>query len=268
VQHTHLGPGLLPDQDGRLRSPARRRYSDLTITESLTAGTVQVVDANPLTDIVPSNFNVTDLVTTRTGSATGPACTRSGNTVNCAGPRTLGPDAGQLTITITATAVAKSTNGKCDAVSNTVFTGTVGAPVSQVIEPTTILPAKGPRACGLKANDEDEDDKPKLTKAQRKQLERTNASNLDQEKTEGDVVGVRCSSSDPELKVRRGFISKPSETPYVLIGTADGVQQVVFTKGVRSKCDDIQVGDYLEAEGTKEHEQLFYADHDVEIRHR
>src|SRR5688572_23289402 len=36
-----------------------------TITESLTAGTVQVVDPNPLTDLVPANFNVTDLVTTR-----------------------------------------------------------------------------------------------------------------------------------------------------------------------------------------------------------
>src|SRR5262249_21768020 len=61
-----------------------------TITESLTAGTVQVVDTNPLTDIVPANFNVTDLTFTRSGAATGPACTRAGNTVTCAGPRTLG----------------------------------------------------------------------------------------------------------------------------------------------------------------------------------
>ena len=56
-----------------------------TITESLTAGTVQVVDPNPLTDLVPANFNVTDLVTTRTGSAAGAVCTRAGNTVNCLG---------------------------------------------------------------------------------------------------------------------------------------------------------------------------------------
>lgn len=238
------------------------------ITESLTAGAVQVVDNNPLTDIVPANFNVTDLATTRTGAATGPACTRAGNTVSCVGPRTLGPGAGQLTITITATAVLQSTNGKCDAVNNTVFTGVVNAVFSQVTEPTTILPEKGPQACGLKANDEDEDDEPKLTKEQRKQRERTNSGNLDQEQTEGNVVGVRCSSSDPELRVKRGFISKPGETPYALIGNDDGVQQVVFTKGVKSACKNIQVGDYLEAEGAKEHEQLFYADHDVEIRHR
>ena len=32
-----------------------------TITESLTAGALQVVDNNPLTDIVPNNFNVTDV---------------------------------------------------------------------------------------------------------------------------------------------------------------------------------------------------------------
>ena len=70
------------------------------------------------------------------------------------------------------------------------------------------------------------------------------------------------------MKLKHGFISKPDETPYVLIGTEDGVQQVVFTKGVKSRCKDIDVGDYLEAEGSKEHEQLFYADHDIEIRHR
>jgi hypothetical protein len=239
------------------------------ITESLTAGGLQVVDNNPLTDIVPNNFNVTDVVTTRSGFATGPACTRAGNTVSCAGPRVLGPGLGQLTITITATAALQTTSGgNCNGVNNTVFTGVVNAVFSQVTEPTTILPEKGPQACGLKANDEDEDDDPKLTKEQRKQRERTNNGNLDNEKTEGNVVGVRCSSSDPELKVKRGFISKPNETPYVLIGTADGVQRVVFTKGVKSECKKIEVGDYLEAEGAKEHEQLFYADHDIEIRHR
>lgn len=239
------------------------------ITESLTDGALQVVDNNPLTDIVPNSFNVTDVVTTRTGSATGPACTRAGNTVSCVGPRVLGPGAGQLTITITATAAVQTTSGgNCNAVNNTVFTGVVNAVFSQVTEPTTILPLKGPRQCGVKANDEDEDDEPKLTKEQRKQRERTNTGNLDNEKTEGNVVGVRCSGSDPEPRLRRGFISKPNEAAYALIGTADGVQQVVFTKSVRSACKDVQVGDYLEAEGAKEHEQLFYADRDVEIRHR
>ena len=240
-----------------------------TITESLTDGALQVVDGNPLTDIVPANFNVTDVSSVRTGSATGPACTRAGNTVSCLGPRVLGPGAGQLTITVTATAVQQSTNNSnCNAVNNTVFTGVASAVISQVTEPTTVLPLKGPQQCGVKANNEDEDDEPKLTKEQRKQRERTNSGNLDNEKTEGNVVGVRCSSSDPELKVKRGFVSKPDETPYVLIGTQDGVQQMVFTKGVKSACKDIDVGDYLEAEGSKEHEQLFYADHDVDIRHR
>ena len=142
------------------------------------------------------------------------------------------------------------------------------AVLSQVTEPTTILPEKGPRACGLKANDEDEDDEPKLTKEQPKQRERTNNANLGQEKTEGNVVGVRCSGSDPELRVRRGYISKPDETPYVLIGNQGGVQQVVFTKGVKSACKNVRVGDYPEAEGTKAHEQLSYADHDIDIRQR
>jgi len=239
------------------------------ITESLTAGALQVVDNNPLTDVVPASFNVTDVSTARTGSATGPACTRAGNSVSCIGPRVLGPGAGQLTIAITATAIAQTTSGSnCKAVNNTVLTGVANAAFSQVTEPTTILPLKGPQQCGVKANDEEEDDEPKLTKEQRKQRERTNAGNLDNEKTEGNVVGIRCSSSDPEPKVKRGFISKPNEMPYVLIGTQDGVQQVVFTKGVKSRCKELHVGDYLEAEGAKEHEQLFYADHDIDIRHR
>jgi hypothetical protein len=240
-----------------------------TIVESLTGGTTQVVDAGALTDIVPANYTITNVAATLVGSATGPACTLAGNTVSCPGPRTIGPGAGQLIVTVTALARTPSTKDhKCEAVNNTATTSVPGITANSVSEGTIVLPEKGSAACGRKANDEDEDDKPKLTKEQKKQRERTNAGNLDNEKTEGNVVGVRCSSSDPEPKVRRGFISKPNETPYALIGTQDGVQQVVFTKGVKSKCKEIAVGDYLEAEGSKEHEQLFYADHDIDIRHR
>ena len=42
------------------------------------------------------------------------------------------------------------------------------------------------------------------------------------------------------------------------IATKDGLQVIVLL--CRDSCDDPKVGDYLEADGVKEHEALFYAD--------
>jgi len=46
--------------------------------------------------------------------------------------------------------------------------------------------------------------------------------------------------------------------PTVTIGTRDGFQTVVLL--CRDGCQDPHVGDYLEADGVKENEVLFYAD--------
>jgi hypothetical protein len=244
-----------------------------TIVESLSAGSTAVTDPGPLTDIVPSNYAITSAAATFVGAASGPPCIITGNTVTCPSPRTLGPGAGQVIVNITAVAITPgSKNSRCDGVINTAYSTIPGVTSNQVAEPTTILPEKGPQACGRKANDDPDDDDEnadkKLTKEQKQNKSRSDNSNHDQRKTEGNVVGVRCKSSDAVPTLKRGFISKPDETPYALIGTADGVQQVVFTGGTKSKCKEIQVGDYLEAEGEKEHEQLFYADNDIDIRHR
>jgi choline-sulfatase len=87
------------------------------------------------------------------------------------------------------------------------------------------------------------DDKPRrLTEEQRQQRERTNAGNRADVKTEGNVVEVHLDANPQN----------------VVIGTGDGRQVIRVTCG--DDCPDIRVGDYLEADGEKENEQLFYAD--------
>jgi hypothetical protein len=237
-----------------------------TIVESITAGTTQLSDPGALTDVVPANYAITSVAATLVGNATQPACTLSGNTVTCPGPRTLGPGAGQIIVTVLAVPITPSTNKKCDAVNNTASSSIPGV-ANQVSEPTTILPEKGPQQCGRKStrNVDDDDKKQQLTKEQKQNRSRTDNSNRAQVKTEGNVVGVRCKGSDSLPTLKRGFISKPDEAPYALIGTRDGVQQIILTDDAKSDCKKIETGDYLKAEGEKEHEQLFIAD-EIEIK--
>ena len=54
--------------------------------------------------------------------------------------------------------------------------------------------------------------------------------------------------------------------PYLVIGTRDGHQQLRLIKGARGQCDEARVGDYAEADGTKQTEQLFDAE-DLTLTH-
>lgn len=76
----------------------------------------------------------------------------------------------------------------------------------------------------------------------RQQRERTNRSGSDDYRTEGNVVAV-------------DFDASPRTAT---IATRDGLQVIVLL--CRDSCDDPHVGDYLEADGVKENEALFYAD--------
>jgi hypothetical protein len=67
---------------------------------------------------------------------------------------------------------------------------------------------------------------------------------LDDYRTEGNVVGVE----------------REGPTLAILIATLDGVQRVMLACDAEVSCPDVRVGDYLEAEGVKENEELFYAD--------
>ena len=137
----------------------------------------------------------------------------------------------------------------------------VGGGTSGVLA-TTVTPVPSPE---VKRNDDDDDDR-KPTETQRRQKERTNAAGLDEYRTEGNVVGVRCSGGDPVPGVIAGPVSfDPNDVPYALIATRDGLQQVQLRHGTEKACGSIAVGDYLEADGQKDHEFRFIAE-DVSIK--
>ena len=85
--------------------------------------------------------------------------------------------------------------------------------------------------------------------------ERTNAAGLDEYRTEGNVVAVRCSGGDAVLGVMGGPVSfGPNDVPYALLATRDGLQQVRSRDGTEKTCGSIAVGDHLEADGQKDNE--------------
>lgn len=98
---------------------------------------------------------------------------------------------------------------------------------------------------------------------------RNNATRGDDEsRTEGNVVGVRCVASDPVPTLASGYIVEPDMLPYALIANRDeGAQKILMIKEAAKLCQHVRVGDYLEAEGEKQSEALFYAD-DVTIKRR
>ena len=114
----------------------------------------------------------------------------------------------------------------------------------------------------------DQDDKDeKLTEEQKQQKERTNKLGSGDYRTEGNVAGVRCDLAGEIPSVARGEVSfNRDDVPYALIATRDGVQQVRLLRETKSLCASIQVGDYLEIDGTKEHEFLFDAENVTIIR--
>jgi hypothetical protein len=92
--------------------------------------------------------------------------------------------------------------------------------------------------------DNDDRQTRRLTEGQRQQRDRTNQLGLDDYRTEGNVVEVRCDGDEPSIT----------------IALRDGLQRVVLRGNAAQACGRFAVGDYLEAEGVKEHEGLFYAD--------
>jgi hypothetical protein len=91
--------------------------------------------------------------------------------------------------------------------------------------------------------DENKDDSRKpLTEEQRQQHQLTNRSNRDDTYTEGSVVEV----------------ATDTQGPYLVIANRDGL--VVIRLRCGSGCPTVRPGDYVEVDGVKENEQLFYAD--------
>ena len=92
---------------------------------------------------------------------------------------------------------------------------------------------------------EDDTDKPrKLTEEERQQRQRTNRSGRDDEHTEGNVTAVACDAA----------------IPTITIANRDGLVEVQLLHEAAQSCGSAQAGDYLEADGVKQTEQLFEAD--------
>jgi hypothetical protein len=91
---------------------------------------------------------------------------------------------------------------------------------------------------------EDDNDKPrKETDEERQQRHRTNTSNRDDEHTEGNVMAVVCDA----------------EPPTITSANRDGMVDVHLIGDAVESCASARVGDYLEADGEKQNEQLYHA---------
>jgi len=98
-------------------------------------------------------------------------------------------------------------------------------------------------------NDKDAHHKPRrLTEEQKQQRQRTDTSSLDDTRNEGNVLATRC-DEDP---------------PLAIIANRDGQVIVQLLYEARKACRSIRAGDYLEASGEKQTEQLFEA-HEVTV---
>jgi hypothetical protein len=99
---------------------------------------------------------------------------------------------------------------------------------------------------------EDNQDKPqKLTEEERQQRQRTNRLGQDDYRTEGNVVEVRCDAPIPTM----------------VVANRDGNVELRLLKDAAPACGSIKVGDYLEAEGEKQNEQL-YDITDLSVKHQ
>lgn len=92
------------------------------------------------------------------------------------------------------------------------------------------------------ANNQDEGRKP--TAEQRQQRERTNRANLEDYRTEGNAVTSDCSAP----------------IPTVTIASRDGGVVLQLFHDARLACETVRPGDYVEAVGEKQHEQLYEVD--------
>ena len=144
---------------------------------------------------------------------------------------------------------------------NEVFTVTLSNPtggaalgqpatVTVTIQDTThAVPTDSP---GDDSADDEREERERETEEERRQRARTNQGNKDDDSVEGDVIETRCDLA----------------WPAVVIANRDGAVEVKLLKPeAQNACSSIQVGDYLEADGEKQHEQLFHAD-SVEIKRR
>jgi hypothetical protein len=112
-----------------------------------------------------------------------------------------------------------------------------------------IAAAAGARNDPNNDDDEEEARNRRKTEEQRQQVARTNRSNLDDYRTEGNAVSSDCQAP----------------IPTVTIANRDGDVVLQLLHDARGSCGLVQPGDYVEAIGEKQHELLYEA-HQLTVR--
>ena len=133
-------------------------------------------------------------------------------------------------------------------------TGTSNKEASATVEPVDSRPPQDP-----------DNDKDQEREAERREREERHQKDQEEQETQGNVVAVACTDRTPRPP---GPVAGDDglDMPYVVIVTVDGNQKVrLVGRYARLACPSIQIGDYLEANGEKQHEYLFDAD-DVKVR--
>jgi hypothetical protein len=91
--------------------------------------------------------------------------------------------------------------------------------------------------------EDEKDEKPKPTGQERHQKERTNKGSKEDERLEGSVTAINLGD----------------EPPTITIANRDGLVVVVLSGDALTVARYLKVGDYVTAEGEKQHELLFWA---------
>ena len=98
-------------------------------------------------------------------------------------------------------------------------------------------------AVNTSANNDDEQGR-KSTEEEREQRARTNRGSLDDYRTEGNAVSAACDAA----------------IPTVTIANRDGNVVLQLHHDAKLACELVRPGDYIEAVGEKQHEQLYEVD--------
>jgi uncharacterized repeat protein (TIGR01451 family) len=245
----------LTDGDGGTSTPSEKQVrvapsADVAIKFEDVPSVINSLSEFSMTMVVTNNGPLTATGVVVTNKLPTELNLRSAETTkgSCSGDRTITCQLGSVTVGQTVRIVLKVYNTNVNTYEITASVATTSDdPNASNNKATVSVWAAGENPPGDEKDKEDERRR-KLTEERRQQLERTNQHGLDDYRTEGNVIEVN-------------FIV---EQPFAIVAMRDGPQRIILP--CKGGCPDVKVGDYLEADGVKENEQLFYAENVTLIR--